>query len=185
MPRKAIRNSKISKEEIGSMHSIAEQLKGPGHTKFIFGVLPPALELGRGCICRGMSVPKDKSSAWWCSHTQGGVRLTIVSILSRLGSLKMCPWCLKGKLVLRRQLCLLWTSRIAILSGGVHLVLWEVVVPAAQGNIRIRTTTRELQAHFGVQSKESVKSYRCFSWHVCISFLSVEEECDKLGIYRF
>lgn len=165
MPRKAIRNSKISKEEIGSMHSIREQLKGPGHTKFIFGVLPQALELGRGCICRGMSVTKDKSSAWWCSHTQGGVRLTIVSVLSWLGSLKMWTWCLKGKLVLRRQLCLLWTSQIAILSGGVHFVLWEVVVPAVQGNIRIRTT-RELQARFGVQSKESVKSYRCFSWHV-------------------
>ena len=149
-----MRNSKISKEEIRSMHSIQEQLKEPGHTKFIFKVLPPALKVGRGCVCRGRSVTKNKSCAWWRSHTQGGVKLTIVSILTRFRSLKMCPWCLKGKLVLRRQFCRLWssfwTSQITILTCGDHLALWESVVPAAQGNIRIRKKTRDLQARFGV-----------------------------------
>lgn len=179
-----MRNSKISKEEFRSMHSIGEQLKEPGHTKFIFKVLSPALELGRGCVCRGRSVTKDKSSVWWCSYTQGGVKLTIVSILTRFRSLKMCPWCLKGKLVLRRQFCLLWsstwTSQIAILRSA----LWESVVPAAQGNIRIRTKTRDLQACFWGLEQGECEDLQMLQL-TCVLFLSVEEECDKVGIYCF
>lgn len=84
-----MRNSKKSREGTGSMHWIGEQLRGPSHIKFIFGVLPPALELCKGCICRVMSGRKDQSSAGWNSHTQGVVRLTIMSVLTHLGGLKM------------------------------------------------------------------------------------------------